>query len=250
MSDRAVSEMIGYILIFGIVVIAATTVFTKVHLMVSESKENVRFESMVQGFRKIQSAVENVVYGKSQNKELRILLSGGNLGISNNNFLNVEVVVNNTTIFSDSLVMGGIEYEYEDYVMAFESGGVWLKSFGKTTIISPPRIFIYKKTVNNETIVFVAVTSLTGNGSAGGEGLVNINFALSSASINLFNESGYVELRINSRYADGWKKYFDELRGYANNTVLQTNLTGNNLNVSIYFDELVLARYNITAKIW
>ena len=111
------------------------------------------------------------------------------------------------------------------------------------------RIFIYKKNVNNETIVFIALTSINGSGSAGGEGMVTLTFDLKSAEVNVFNQSGYINMNINSSYVDAWKKYFDDLRGYSNNTVLQTELTGSQLNVSMYFNRLVLATYSINARI-
>ena len=248
-NDRGISEIVGFSLIFGIVIVATAMVFSYAYSMVNDSKEDVRFESMVQGFRKIQDAVESVVYGKSSKKEIRILLSGGEVHAIRKNSVNVEVTINNSTALQVSTTMGGIEYSYPDYTMSFENGGVWLKSRDKTTMISQPRIFIYKKNVNNETIVFIALTSVNGSGSAGGEGMVTLTFDLSSADVDVFNQSGYIYMSINSSYADAWKKYFDELRGYSNNTVLQTDLNGSTLNVSMYFNRLVLASYDINARI-
>ena len=249
MRAKGVSEMVGFALIFGIVIAATAMVFNYSYSMVSESKEDVRFESMVQGFRKIQDAVESVVYGKSSKKEIRILLSGGEVHTIHDNSVTVTVTINNSTALSQSRIMGGVEYSYPQYTMSFENGGVWLKSRDRTTMISQPRIFIYKKNVNNETIVFIALTSINGSGSAGGEGMVTLTFDLKSAEVNVFNQSGYINMNINSSYVDAWKKYFDDLRGYSNNTVLQTELTGSQLNVSMYFNRLVLATYSINARI-
>jgi|Deesub1362A_J573_1020465.scaffolds.fasta_scaffold00212_7 hypothetical protein len=249
MNSKGVSEIVGFALIFGIVIVATAMVFSYAYSMVDESKEDVRFESMVQGFRKIQDAVESVVYGKSSKKEIRVLLSGGEVHTIRDNSITIKVTINNSTALLKSSIMGGVEYSYPDYTISFENGGVWLKSRDRTTMISQPRIFIYKKNVNNETIVFIALTSINGSGSAGGEGMVTLVFDLSSAEVNVFNQSGYIEMNINSSYVDAWKRYFDELRGYSNNTVLQTDLTGNMLNVSMYFNRLVLANYNINARI-
>ncbi len=249
MSSKGVSEIVGFALIFGIVIVAIAMVFSYAYTMVDESKEDVRFESMVQGFRKIQDAVESVVYGRSSKKEIRILLSGGEVHTIRDNGVTVKVIINNSTVFQKSNIMGGLEYSYPDYTMSFENGGVWLKSRDRTTMISQPRIFIYKKNVNNETIVFIALTSIYGSGSAGGEGMVTLVFDLNSAEVNVFNQSGYIYMNISSGYVDAWKKYFDELRGYSNNTVLQTDLTGSRLNVSMYFNRLVLASYSIDVRI-
>ncbi|AIY89538.1 DUF7289 family protein [Geoglobus acetivorans] len=249
MNSRGVSEIVGFIIIFGIVISAITTIYISVNSKVNDAKEDVRFESMLQGFRKIQDAVESVIYGKSTKKEVRIVLSGGTLSVSSDANLHTRVVINNSTVLDSTDVLGGVEYSYPNYIMAFENGGVWVKSFDKTTIMSNPRIFIYKKNVNNETIVFVALASINGSGSAGGEGSVTLMFGLNSTEINIFDQSGYIYLSINSSYADAWKTYFDELRGYSNNTVLQTSLTGSTLNVTMYFDKLVLAKYSIYAEI-
>jgi len=249
MNEGAVSNVLGFSLILGVVIIALSLVFSHTYFMVNDAKEKVKYESMAQGFRKIQSIVEYSAYSKNPLKSIRILLNEGSISVNSGGDLSVSVVINNTTAYSCTSKMGIIEYSFKSTKVAFENGGVWFLSNDKPVIVSEPRIFIYKKTINNETILFIALTKINGNGSVGGKGFAEVEIRYNSSETRIFNESGYVEMNITSDYARAWKRYFDELRGYTENTVLQTELNNSSLNVSIYFDKLVLTQYVLKASV-
>ncbi len=249
MSERAVSNVLGFSLILGVVIIALSLVFSHTYFMINDAKEKVKYESMAQGFRKIQSIIEYSAYSKNPLKSIRILLNEGSISVKPGGDVTICVVINNTTAYSYSGKMGMIEYSFKETRVAFENGGVWLLSSGKPVMVSEPRIFIYKKKVNNETILFIALTKINGSGSVGGKGFAEVEVRYNSSETRVFNESGYVEMNITSDYAQAWKRYFDGLRGYTENTVLQTELNESSLNVSIYFNKLVLTQYILDSSV-
>jgi len=250
MNSKGISEVIGYILILGIVILITSFSFVYSYSVVSDTKERVKFESMNQGFRKIQNIVEYTAYTKNPRKSIRLLVNEGMISVKEQNEINVTVKSSNITLYNTKYNVGLIEYEYENYKVAFENGGVWQKSFDGVSIVSEPRIFIYRKQIANEMIVFVALTRLQGNSSVGGYGFVNVMVEYNSSETRTFNESGYIYLNITSEYAGAWNSYFERLRGgLTNNTVLQTDYSGNKLNVLIYYDNLILTEYLLDAYV-
>jgi hypothetical protein len=54
MMERAVSEVVGYIYIFGIVMMVLSIVFVQVNSMVEDMKRTVLSQSLEQSFKRIQ----------------------------------------------------------------------------------------------------------------------------------------------------------------------------------------------------
>jgi|Deesub1362A_J573_1020465.scaffolds.fasta_scaffold00374_45 competence protein ComGC len=252
MNSKGISEVLGYILILSIVILITSVAFVYSYSVVSDTKERVKFESMNQGFRKIQNMVEYSAYSKNPKKSIRLLVNEGMVTVKEQNEVNITVKSNDTTtLYSTKYNVGLIEYEFEDYRVAFENGGVWQKSYdGGVSIVSEPRIFIYRKQIANEMIVFVALIRIQGNSSVGGYGFVNIEVNFNSSETRAFNQSGYIYMNMTTEYAGAWNSYFERLRsGLTNNTVLQTSYSGNLLNVSIYYDNLILTEYVLDAYV-
>lgn len=250
MDSRGISEVVGYILILSIVILITSFSFVYSYSVITDTKEKVKFESMNQGFRKIQNIVEYTAYTKNPRKSIRLLINEGMISVKDENEINITVKSGDDVLYNSKYNVGLIEYEYENYKVAFENGGVWQKSFEGVSIVSEPRIFIYRKQVANEMIVFVAMTRLQGNSSVGGYGFVDVLVEFNSSETRTFNESGYIYLNITSEYANAWNSYFERLRGgLINNTVLQTEYSENKLNVSIYYDELILTEYLLDAYV-
>jgi hypothetical protein len=245
--DSGISEVLGFSLVLGVVIVALSIVFAHTYSIVSDTKETIKFESMGQGFRKIQNIVEYTAYNKNPVKSIRLLINEGGIYISPGNEIRVSVESNNTTVYTFNDNAGLVEYMYQDSKVAFENGGVWMKYQNQVSMISQPRIFIYKRTINNETVVFISLTLIQGSGSVSGRGFANLEIKYNSSETRIFNTSGYVKMEIDSEYSEAWNRYFENMRGFVNNTVLQTELNDTKLNVSIYYDKLVLTRYVLDA---
>lgn len=248
--DRAVSETLGYILILGVVIMVTSAAFVNSYSVISNTREKVKSESMEQGFKKIRNIVEYTAYSKNPQKSIRLLVNEGTISVKEGNTMNITVVNTSGSLYSKTSEMGLIEYGYKDYTVAFENGGVWEKSPEGTTIVSEPRIFIYREQIGNEIVTFVSLTQIQGQGSVGGHGFVNVLVEYNSSETRTYNNSGYINLNLTSEYAEAWEDYFERMReGLENNTVLQTRLNGNSIEASIYYDKLVLTEYRLNAKV-
>jgi len=248
---KGVSSVLGYTLILGIIILVLSVIFVHTYAMVNQVKEKVRYGSMAQGFEKIQNTVNYVAYSGTSERYVRILLNEGSLSVTRG--CRISISVYNTTsatpVYSYSTYSGAIDYAYGNYRIAFENGGVWLSSRGMPTIVSPPRIFIYKKVVNNQTIFFMTLTLINGKGSAGGNSFANVLVKFNSSQVKIFGP-GYVSINITSDFARAWYEYFNNLKNSQGNVAsIQTSLKGNNVYVTIHFSEMILTSYRINVSV-
>jgi|GEM_PF-930398 hypothetical protein len=248
-SELAVSEILGYIMVLGLIIAAISLVFVQTSSMASDAQDVVKYRSMVQGFRKIQNVVDYTAYMNNPEKSIRILMNEGRIYIDHDNNISLEIRSNNTTQYLYESDMGVIEYAYQNYVIGFENGGVWMRELNQTSMIFEPRIFIYKKSINNETVVFVALVKIQGDDFIAGNGFVDLSVLFNSSETRIFEGGGYVNMDITSDYASAWEDYFETMRGYTNNTVLQTGLNGSTVTAQIYFDRLILTIYSLDVQI-
>ena len=248
--ERGVSSVLGYTLILGVVILVLTLVFAHTYSMVSQAKNKVRYESMAQGFEKIQNMVNYVAYSGTPQRYIRILLNEGSMSVTKGCWLNISVY-NSTSpspAYTMSTYSGAIVYSYSGYSIAFENGGVWLNSHGYPTVVSPPRIFIYKKIINNQTIFFMALTILKGNGSVGGNGFADVRVMFNSSRVRVFGP-GFVRINITSDYARAWYNYFNSLKNSGNTAAIQATIKGKNVSATIYFSEMVLTTYYLNVSV-
>ncbi len=250
MGERGVSNVLGYTLILGVVVLVLTLVFAHTYSMVTQAKDKVRYESMAQGFEKIQNMVNYVAYSGTPKRYVRILLNEGSMSVTRGCWLNLSVYssTSQAPVYNLSTYTGAIVYSYGSYSIAFENGGVWLNSHGYPTVVSPPRIFIYKKIINNQTIFFMALTILRGNGSVGGNGFADISVMFNSSKVKVFGP-GCVRINVTSDYASAWYDYFDSLKNSGNTAAIQATIKGKNVSATIYFSEMVLTVYNLNVSV-
>ncbi|MET1124377.1 MAG: hypothetical protein ABWW66_03815 [Archaeoglobaceae archaeon] len=79
--SKAVSEVLGYIYIFGIVMTVLAIVFVQVNSMVDEFRRSVMSESLEQSFKRIQYIIHSVAFGEVPAQSVEMELQGGTLNL-------------------------------------------------------------------------------------------------------------------------------------------------------------------------
>jgi hypothetical protein len=250
-SNKAVSSVLGYTLILGIVILILSIIFIHTYSMVNQTREKVKYGSMAQGFEKIQNMINYVAYSGTSERSIRIMLNEGSISVTRG--CKISISVYNTTstvpVYNYSGYSGAVVYSYGDYKIAFENGGVWLSSHGMPSIVSSPRIFLYKKIINNQTVFFMALTFINGSGSIGGNSFAQILVRFNSSSVKIFGP-GYIRLKIVSEFARAWYNYFNCLKNNQKNVAsMQTELNGSNVYVTIHFSEMILTSYKLNVSV-
>ena len=211
-SESAVSEVVGFIFVFSIVMLAISVIYAVGYPAIQSSKENTQFQNMEQSFMVLQSNINTVAFGHAPGRTLETSLGSGSITV--NSSKGHITVGNGETWYSGPL--GAIEYEKEGRRIAYEGGGVWKKyPAGAAIKVSGPRIFVQDTSDGNRT-VFVSIINISsenGISSVGGEGTASVRVRSKPSTyplnITYLSVGNTVNITVTSDYADAWERYFN-----------------------------------------
>jgi hypothetical protein len=172
-SEDGVSEVVGYMLLLGIIVTSVGLVSVLAIPIIEDAKENAYLKNMEQGFTVLDSKVSLVALGKSPTQLVQMYSQKGDITVYNQTSNRMTVSFSNKTgtsfeLYNESI--GTIQYQLGENMIAYEGGGVFRKypGEGDPITITPPE-FHY----NGETLT-LPIIKVEGNQSTGGSGVLNI----------------------------------------------------------------------------
>jgi hypothetical protein len=220
-SDDAVSEVLGYSLILGIVIISVGLMTVSSFPILSDLKDSVFMETSLESLSMLDGKISMVAYGTTTSQPSRFDLNGGKMTVGNDTGSRVTITVYNSSgeLSKDIIYLGKLEYIVGDQKIGFENGGIFRKyPEGNTVMISPPEFHF-----NGGTLTF-PIIKINGNDSISGKGVITIN-AISNDSISNKNpvtiypkgnnssnpifDKG-VNITIKSEYYKSWAQYIEE----------------------------------------
>lgn len=224
--DSAVSETVGYILMFSIVILSMSFIYTMGYPVLQKNIEASVFENAEQSFIVLQSHMKRVAFDQAPVKMIKIKLHSS--AISLNNGSSIIVSYDNDSFSHD---MGKIEFMKDEKLLAFENGGVWKQnSPSEVLMVSQPPIYTGK--VDNVNTTTISITSINGHHSTAGSGIASISMKHNNSSLMTPDHPVNVTVQINSIYASQWAKYLEE-NGFA-------IISSNSSTVSARRDETML----------
>jgi flagellin-like protein len=228
--DKGVSEVVGYILTFSIVIVAVTLIYTSGMPMVEQTSETAALQSMETSFVSLQSNVKKVALDQSPVRTVKFNLVKGSIGAKKSpkaGWLNITV--DGTEHHNQSF--GNIEYTIGTKKVIYENGAVIESTTGGNIIVSDPPIYFTNYGGNKN--VFISVINVSGNFSAGG-GIAEMHLRHDNTTVIYANENVALDsVTIASDYEEAWKRYINETFGSYPVTIPSCNLTLVTHNVSI-----------------
>jgi flagellin-like protein len=221
--DKGVSEVVGYILTFSIVIVAVTLIYTSGMPMVEQTSETAVLQSMKTSFISLQSNVKKVALDQSPVRTVKFNLIKGSIG-ANKSAGSITVNVSGT-LYNQSF--GNIEYTIGSKKVIYENGAVIESTTGGNIIISDPPIYFTNYTGNKN--VFISVINVSGDFSAGG-GIAEMHLRHDNTNVSIYKDKD-VTINIASSYQDAWDRYLNETFGSF--PITSCNLTLVTHNVSI-----------------
>ncbi len=172
-SEDGVSEVVGYMLLLGIIVTSVGLVSVLAFPIIEDAKENAYLKNMEQGFTVMDSKISLVALGKSPTQLVQMYSQKGDITVYDQTSSRMTVSFTNKTgtsfeLYNESI--GTIQYQLGENKIAYEGGGVFRKypGEGDPITITPPE-FHY----NGETLT-LPIIKVKGNQSTGGNGVLNI----------------------------------------------------------------------------
>ena len=203
--SRGVSEVVGYLLVFSIVVTIVSVIYASGMPMVERTKENSVLQSMETVFIALQSNIKKVALAQSPVRTMKLNPIKGSIS-ANKNAGTINITVNGTK--SRTIQFGNIEYTLGARKMIYENGAVIESTPGGSIIVSDPPIFFTNS--SGKAHVFISVINASGTFSAGG-GIAEMSMRQDNPDNDtrvIYNGAAdYVNISINSSYAYAWINY-------------------------------------------
>lgn len=215
MSDRGVSSPIGVILLIGMTVAVVTAVVVVGGAAIDDTRANAERSQMENAMSQFSSKASLVSLGESGSQQFNLgRVSEGDVSVKDRAG-NATLYINRTNgerEYITNVSMGSIVYQNGGTEIAYQGGGVWKRSNGHSTMVSPPE-YHYKL----ETLTF-PIINVTGSG--GNSGQISGTIRSDTTSEQLYPDSergfnnpvedGTVYVEIESKYCSGWESFFRE----------------------------------------
>lgn len=220
--DGGQSEIIGLVLILGITMVAIGMILFFGGDALAGIDTEVQKESMKNQFALMDANMANSVLGGSEVQRTNLRMRGGVVTSQPEAaWMNISYEPSQESIdehdaefFHINTSIGNIEYSFDDTLMAYEGGGVWMKDeFADTsTMISPPEFHYSSLTLT------VPKFNVTGDMQTAGDTrnlLVEADETRRMETrVDGFDENpvfpGQINITVHSQYYQAWADYFDK----------------------------------------
>jgi hypothetical protein len=208
-SEDAVSEVVDFVTILGILVFFIGIIGVAGYPMVKNAQDANNIENTKQSFIVLAANINKIVLGQTPSQSVELKMYGGTLSVNGSS--TITITANDSSGNTISLVpttqIRSIESTVGNTVIAYEGTGVWAKyPNGNTLLVSKPLI------TNRSNVLVIPVAAMLGTSSTGGYGISRVT-ASGAPSVTLYRNMSNITVRINSSYigslnTGGWVNYF------------------------------------------
>ncbi|QYZ79483.1 hypothetical protein E2N92_08610 [Methanofollis formosanus] len=244
-NDDGVSEAIGFIIIFGLVMTGIALITLYGYPMLLQQQSNADVRNMEQTMVVLQNDIKSLCYKSVPYKETSLQVAGGVLTMENatatGKRFNISVIKNDGTINTTELFSpGAFVYtaDSQDATLALENGAVIRAQAGGSSMIAEPRWYI--DTNNGEKTFVINLVALNASTEMSRNGMGTVRMKLNNStvsSLNLPKETVAVSYTSTGEFSRAWENY---LTG-----TLKMNKSGDNTYTLGGVDRLIVKKYEV-----
>lgn len=249
--NKAVSEVVGYVLVFGIVVLAIGLIYLAGLPALQSSKDTTQFKSVEQGFLILHTDLLKVALDQSPVRTTKLGTAEGGSLISDPNACNLSIeIVESGNSVNHTIEMGSIEFSSRLGSISCENGAVITKYPSGSIMVSKPRMF--NSTDRGDIDIMFSLIKINDSFSSAGGGIAQVTISNPRFNESVFNtpevyRNGELRIMVNSTYADAWARFLnDEFSAtFSSSTADSTGWCDD----WISFDKLVVVEYIVSADV-
>lgn len=208
-SEDAVSEVIDFVTILGILVLSIGIIGVAGYPIVKNAQEANHIENTKQSFIVLAGNINKVALGQAPSQSVELKMYGGTLSVTGSSTIKINAT--NSSNVEISLVdqqMRSIESTVGDTVIAYEGTGVWAKYPNGNTLL------VYKPLITNRSnVLVIPVVKISGTSSMGGSGMSRVT-AKGVPSVTFYSNVTNISVIIAGNYISGWKEYFGNIMAW------------------------------------
>lgn len=218
MTDRGVSEVLGFVLVFAIVTATIGIVYASGFTGLADVQHAEQLRNMERAFDVLDDNMADLHRRAAPSRATEVKLAGGFIGTGDAVKLTVSVVNTSNASRNDTFLMSANPIVYDDgdgTEIVYSMGGVFRTDDGNTAMLSEPD---WVTDSDRAVIPFVVTFPQDAGIGVGGRTKVLLVASHEGSSLNgPFAADGGADVRVNvtveSPRADAWKRYFED-QGY------------------------------------
>lgn len=220
MTDRAVSQSLGFVLVFSVVVLSVGTVTVFGYGQLAEIRESEQLRNAERSLQLVGGNIGEIQDGRTVARTGALDLDRGRISLLPDAESRMRIRVADTSgpaaAYDETLVVGGIRYRYEDTTIGYEGGVVFRSDRAGNAVAKSTPPFVC---TDDHAVVPVVTVEGEGNRSLG-SGTVTVSVARNTSTIAFpHNRSGVdstdgranvsIEV-VDSPFDSGWDRYFGD----------------------------------------
>jgi hypothetical protein len=217
MNGRAVSNLLGYTLMFGIILTATVTVSVIAVDQLETVRENEQLNNAERGFFLVGQNINEIQDNRAAVRSGELDLNDGNIGISSGSNIRIQIddVSGPTDDYEETLPMRALVYGLEDSRVAYESSAIFRGDNDNVVTQQGPNF------VCTDDTAIVSVVTLQGRtGRQLGSGTVGVRatertsrlrFPQNQRGTNSMQGESTVTIDVGgAQFTDGWVRSLEE----------------------------------------
>jgi hypothetical protein len=206
-SEDAVSEVMDFVTILGILVISIGMIGVAGYPMLKNAQEANYIENTKQSFVVLTDNINKVMSGHAPSQNVELKLYGGMLSVipasTRTGSINITLNKTDNSEVTFEFELGAIEAAFDNAIVGYENTGAWVNyTSGATLMIAKPEFVITSDSV------LIPVVTIGGTSSVGGSGLVRVVVEDKWIELNATTDVNSIRIVVNSSYSKGWQERF------------------------------------------
>lgn len=247
-NDEAVSETLGYILLFAISLTAIAIILLVGNTIIENEKSRDNFQNMEQSFAIIRSDLNQLALEGAPVKTARVHMEDGTLGFVSG-AARIRVDYHNTHYdeYTGQIIFSQGRNLLNN--ISIENGGVWKAYGGYTYITSQPRMYV---TPNTQTLVLniYRMSSATPVTNAG-VGTMNVEMRFNGTTVLPADSQagGSASILIDTKYPEAWTEYLTNMAAGTGVTVSFTNYSQGVNATLVNVNQLIISEHRVNVSL-
>ena len=206
MSERAQSEVLGFVLVFAVVVATTGLVAATAYPALSDQRNHQQTDNAERGMESLAANVDDLVRGDAPSRATEVNVDGGSVGRG----APVTVTVSGEAVdgggnFSHTSTLEPVVYrDGEGTRLRYVGGAVVRADAGGARMVREPRLLLDQ----NGTVVPLVETRLTGAQSTGGTTTVLVRTTRNDSSVAAAPDGTHdLTVSVDSPHPEAWNRY-------------------------------------------
>ncbi|MEF8784919.1 MAG: hypothetical protein V5A45_03220 [Haloarculaceae archaeon] len=221
--DRSVSDAVGYVLTFSVVVVAVATASGVGFEQLEAIQENEEITNAERAFQLIEQNFDQIQQSQAQSRRSEIALESGDLRLlepSSTSTMSITINVSDGSQVTRTVRMNTLQYEVDETTIAFEGGAVFYQDENQNTILEDGPELFCRNRGSDPGRAIVSVVRLDGQsdvafsgGTIGITGEYNgtrLLFPLNRTGQDSAGDATNVTVEIDSEYSGAWADHFTD----------------------------------------